>query len=784
MRKLTTVGLLLLVFVGLAMGQVTLSLPTQTAANGTALTLPVQVTGFNHVGSFSLTISFDKNVLTYTGTANQPTFGIFNSTPATTANTNGTVSISWFNVSPALNIGSGTLLNLLFTYKSGTSALTFINTTPSSVTDSLGTNLTATYTNGSVSGLPSTITIDKVTADPGDVFVPVTGANLKSLGSISLRIAFDTASVTFVGLTNPAIPFNAGTPSAGIVALSWFSTTPYSLNAGKLTDLHFTLKKDSTNLTIQGTSQITDSVGNNVTITFVNGQIRKTPAPPLPPVGLTVPTVRGVPGKDVMVPVNVTRMNNIGSISLKVTYDQTKLTFKQISNFAGSGFVTNAANGVLSFAWFGTQYLNIGTGLLMNLVFSYTGGSSAVGFNSAQSLVTDSVGTSLSLSFTNGVVNQDSIPHFTVIPAKTVAQGDSISFAVLATDADPGDALTYSAGTLPTGATFDATTKTFNWTTSFATTAMAYDVWFYVADAVGGVDSTKATITVTATNRKPSFVNKLGNVTATEGVALAFTYTATDPDAGQTLTFTLVSAPTGATITSAGVFSFTPTATTPRTNTITAVVSDGSLTDTAKAVVTVNHKPVFVSKTPATLTTASQNNIVAFTARGKDVDGGKLEYTWKVNNVIVKGPGPDSTYSVRFTDPHGTAKSVMAIFKTTAGLADSTSAVWNFTITDVEKDPYGIPTEFALGQNYPNPFNPTTTIRFDLPKEAPVTMEVYNVLGVRVRTLLAGETISAGRHTMMWDGRDDNGNAAPSGVYLYRVSASDFHASKKMTLLK
>ncbi|MCX6135452.1 MAG: T9SS type A sorting domain-containing protein [Ignavibacteriales bacterium] len=781
MRKLTTVGLLLLVFVGLAMGQVTLSLPTQTAANGTALALPVQVTGFNHVGSFSLTISFDKNVLTYTGTANQPTFGIFNGTPAATANTNGTVSISWFNVSPALNIGSGTLLNLLFTYKSGTSALTFTSTTPSSITDSLGTNLTATYTNGSVSGLPSTISLARVVGDPGDIFVPVTGANLKGLGSISLRIAYDTSKVTFVGLTNPALPFNAGTPSAGIVALSWFSTTPFSLNSGKLTDLKFTLKKDSTDLTIQGTSQVTDSVGNNVSITYVSGKIVKTPAPP---VGLTLGSVRGVPGKDVSVPVSVVQMNNIGSISLKVTYDQTKLTFKQISNFAGSGFVTNASNGVLSFAWFGTSFLNIGTGKLMDVVFTYAGGSSVVGFNAAQSQVSDGVGSNLSVTFTNGSVDQDNVPKFTVIAAKSVAQVDTLSFSVLATDADAGDALTYTTGTLPARATFNATTKTFSWNPSLSTTPGVYNVMFYVADPVGGMDSLTVPITVTASNRKPSFVNKLADATATEGVALAFTYTATDPDANTTLTYTLVSAPAGATITSAGVFAFTPTAASPRLSAITAVVSDGSLTDTAKAVITVNHKPVFVAKTPATLTTASQNNIVAFTARGKDVDGGVLQYTWKVNNVVVKGPGTDSTYSTRFTDAHGAAKNVVAIYKTAAGLGDSTSATWSFTITDVATDPDGIPKEFALGQNYPNPFNPSTTIRYDLPKEAPVTLEVYNVLGVRVRTLLAGETVSAGRHTMMWDGRDDNGNVAPSGVYLYRVNANDFHASKKMTLVK
>jgi hypothetical protein len=781
MRKLTTVGLLLLVFVGLAMGQVTLSLPPQTAANGAAVTQPVQVTGFNHVGSFSLTISFDKNVLTYTGTSDQPTFGIFNSTPAATANTNGTVSMSWFNVSPALNIGSGTLLNLLFSYKSGSSALTFINKTPSSITDSLGTNLTATYTDGQVSGLPSTITVGTVTSSPGDVYVPLTGANLKSLGSISLRIAYDTSKATFVGLTNPALPFNAGTPSAGILALTWFSTTPYTLNSGKLTDLHFTLKKDSTSLTVQGTSQVTDSVGNNVTITYVNGKIGVTPPPP---VGMAVPTVRGVPGQSVAIPVNVTGLNNIGSISLKVTYDQTKLTFQSVSNFPGSGYVTNAANGVLSFAWFGTQYLNIGTGQLMNLVFSYTGGTSAIGFIAAQSQVTDNVGNTLALSFTNGVVNQDSVPHFTAVAAKTVAQNDSLSFAVLATDADAGDVLTYSSSILPIGAAFDPVTKLFGWRPSFSITPQTFNVWFYVVDPVGGKDSIQVAITVTKSNRKPTFQTVLRDTTINEGATLTYTYKATDPDAGTTLTYSLVGAPSGAAITSAGVFTFTPPANPARMYSIVAVTSDGSLTDTTKATVTVNRKPVKLSQVPIVVPSGgiSQGKPYTFTVIAKDPDGGAITYTWKVNGVQAKS-GLDSNFTTTFTDPQGTVKTVVCVFADVSGLKDSVT--WaNFIITDVPKVDGGIPTEFALGQNYPNPFNPTTTIRFDLPKEAPVTMEIYNILGVRVRTLVKGEEINAGHHQMMWDGRDDFGSVVPSGVYLYRISAGDFHASKKMTLLK
>ncbi|MCX6135263.1 MAG: T9SS type A sorting domain-containing protein [Ignavibacteriales bacterium] len=131
-------------------GQLGLNMPDMVATVGSAINVPVGVTGFTHVGSFSLTITFDKTVLTFTGIANQPAFGIFNSTSVTNANANGSINISWFNVSPALNIGTGTLFNLLFNYVSGTSALTFANTTPSSITDSLGTNMNSTYTNGRI----------------------------------------------------------------------------------------------------------------------------------------------------------------------------------------------------------------------------------------------------------------------------------------------------------------------------------------------------------------------------------------------------------------------------------------------------------------------------------------------------------------------------------------------------------------------------------------------------------------------------------------------------------
>ena len=95
-----------------------------------------------------------------------------------------------------------------------------------------------------------------------------------------------------------------------------------------------------------------------------------------------------------------------------------------------------------------------------------------------------------------------------------------------------------------------------------------------------------------------------------------------------------------------------------------------------------------------------------------------------------------------------------------------------------------IPTDFSLAQNYPNPFNPSTTIRFGLAKEAPVTLEIYNLLGMKVRTLISGDRMSAAFYNIRWDGRDDAGVSSPSGMYIYRIVADKFVSSKKMTLVK
>ncbi|MCP4685888.1 MAG: T9SS type A sorting domain-containing protein [bacterium] len=106
-------------------------------------------------------------------------------------------------------------------------------------------------------------------------------------------------------------------------------------------------------------------------------------------------------------------------------------------------------------------------------------------------------------------------------------------------------------------------------------------------------------------------------------------------------------------------------------------------------------------------------------------------------------------------------------------------------ITDVPEigDRAGLPANFWLAQNYPNPFNPGTTIEYDLPRRSHVTLAVYNILGREVR-LLVNESQSAGPQSVYWDGRDEAGKIAASGVYLYHLKADDTIEARKMILLK
>lgn len=96
---------------------------------------------------------------------------------------------------------------------------------------------------------------------------------------------------------------------------------------------------------------------------------------------------------------------------------------------------------------------------------------------------------------------------------------------------------------------------------------------------------------------------------------------------------------------------------------------------------------------------------------------------------------------------------------------------------------FTIPDRFVLDQNYPNPFNSTTTISFSLPHRSRITLKIFDPLGRLVNTLVNSE-LPAGSFRYQWNGQNQFGSAAPTGVYFYQLIAGDFQATNKLILIK
>jgi hypothetical protein len=94
------------------------------------------------------------------------------------------------------------------------------------------------------------------------------------------------------------------------------------------------------------------------------------------------------------------------------------------------------------------------------------------------------------------------------------------------------------------------------------------------------------------------------------------------------------------------------------------------------------------------------------------------------------------------------------------------------------------PAEFTLGENYPNPFNPSTTITFSVPQQSSVSLEIFNILGQKVRTLAENNVYEGGVQSEIWDGKNDEGIMVPSGTYFSRLTTPGGVFMRKMMLLK
>ena len=164
-------------------------------------------------------------------------------------------------------------------------------------------------------------------------------------------------------------------------------------------------------------------------------------------------------------------------------------------------------------------------------------------------------------------------------------------------------------------------------------------------------------------------------------------------------------------------------------------------------------------------------------ALGRDEELG----IWTADGTLVasidweKGQADEGTSFARVPDITGDFQTV----------SDPSPGAPNHIQTAIAEQVAGVPEAFRLHGNWPNPFNASTTIAFDVARTAPVHLVVYDALGRRVRALYRGEMLLAGHYRTAWNGRDDEGRPAASGVYLYRLTAgADFTALGRMALIR
>jgi hypothetical protein len=183
---------------------------------------------------------------------------------------------------------------------------------------------------------------------------------------------------------------------------------------------------------------------------------------------------------------------------------------------------------------------------------------------------------------------------------------------------------------------------------------------------------------------------------------------------------------------------------------------------------------------------ASKDTTFTVTNTGGGVLTGNVSESCDHYSIVSNGgafglaAGESLVVTVRF-EPDSSGTHNCSIETGSALCSDVTCMGVGKIVTSAGSDSRSYP--LALHQNHPNPFNPATRIGFTLTRESRVMLEVFDVAGKRIKTLV-DRSMVAGRHSEMWDGTDNNGNPVPSGIYIYRLKTGDKTLSRKCALLK
>lgn len=454
-------------------------------------------------------------------------------------------------------------------------------------------------------------------------------------------------------------------------------------------------------------------------------------------------------------------------------------------------------------------FTGLGTGITST--FNWTPAPNQVGSYLITYSVTDgsaSSQTTVSIS----VVQANDPPLCQIVPPGpfTLEVGQSLGFTVSASDPNPQDIITLSVSGLPSGAVMNPAlpfsgpasgiSSDFSWTPAPGQEG-SYQVVYTVQDNGGLQHSCTAQITVlpAVVNQPPVCqISLAGPVTINEGEPLSFTVSAADPDSADTIFLLVSPLPAGATMNPplplsgpasgvSSVFNWTPATGQAGNYLITFKVTDSQGDSSSCSVQITVNAPVLDTNPPScTVLGINPGPPATLTVRLQDGESGlaQIQVITAVN-ATVNVP----VFVVGTTDPVIVVATRIDQTQPATVILRGIDVAGNSVVCDPLYQQLSalIPEGFSLKQNFPNPFNPATTIHFDIPAgnggAMNVSIKVYDITGQEVKTLL-NQAMQPGQYSVEWDGTNNSGVAVAGGIYLYRMVAGDYVATRKMVLLK
>jgi hypothetical protein len=373
------------------------------------------------------------------------------------------------------------------------------------------------------------------------------------------------------------------------------------------------------------------------------------------------------------------------------------------------------------------------------------------------------------ITVTVNEVNQ--APVVAAVPDKTVDELQLLTFTASATDADlPANGITFSLVGAPSGATIDGTTGAFSWTPTEAQGPGVYTFQVRATDdgTPAAFGETTVKVTVNEVNVAPVLA-AIGNKTVDEETALSFSATATDADLpANTLTFSLVGPPAGASITSGGAFTWTPTeAQGPGSYTFTVKVTDNgtpALSDEESITVTVNevNKPPVVA--PIADQTVDELTLLSFTASATDPDVPANSFTFSLVGAPAGASINATTGAFSWTPSEAQGPGVYT-FQVRATDDGSPSAFGETTVKVTVNEVNVAPELAAIGNKTVDEETALTFTASATDADLPANTLSYSLTG----TVPAGASINASTGAFSWTPTEAQG----PGSYTFTVKVTD-----------